>query len=82
MDEHAALDGGRLKALRELKGHRTQQALADLVTVSQSHIWDMEHGKLRNADVFVRVADELECTTDFLFRRGPFKGNNIVDTSR
>ena len=67
------LDGARLKTLRELKGIRTQLALAVLVEVSQSHIWDLEKGKLRNPDVFVRVADELECTTDFLFRRGPFK---------
>lgn len=71
--QSAGLDGARLKALRELKGLRTQQALADIVCVPQSHICDLEKGKLRNAGVFVRVADELDCTTDFLLRRGPFK---------
>lgn len=67
------LDGSRIRALREVKGIRTQKALADLVGVPQSHIWDFEKGKLRNQNVFLRVADELECTTDFLFRRGLFK---------
>jgi transcriptional regulator with XRE-family HTH domain len=67
------LDGNRLRALRELKDIRTQQALADLVGVPQSHISDLEKGKLRNPNVFVRVADKLDCTTDFLFRRGPFR---------
>ena len=68
-----ALDGVRLKALRELKGFRSQQAFADAIGVSQSHICDLENGKLRNQDVFVRIADELQCTTDFLFHRGPFR---------
>ena len=76
------LDGVRLKALRELKRIRSQQALADLVKVPQSHIWDLEKGKLRNQDVFVRVADELDCTTDFLFRRGPFKDADEPDDLR
>lgn len=67
------LDGSRIKALRELKGLWTQKDLGDRVGVSQSHIWDLENGKLRNQAVFLRIADELECTTDFLFRRGPFK---------
>jgi transcriptional regulator with XRE-family HTH domain len=67
------LDGVRLKAFRELKGFRSQKDLAELVGVSQPHICDMESGKLRNPAVFLRVADELDCTTDFLFRRGPFK---------
>jgi transcriptional regulator with XRE-family HTH domain len=67
------LDGARLKAFRELKSFRSQQELASLVGVPQPHISDMESGKLRNQAVFLRVADELDCTTDFLFRRGPFK---------
>lgn len=68
------LDGARIRGLRELKGIRSQQALADRVGgVQQSNIWDLEKGKLRNQAVFLRVADELDCTTDFLFRRGPFK---------
>src|SRR5260221_7082527 len=68
-----ALDGVRIRVLRELKGLQTQQALAGLVGVPQSHVCDLEHGKLRNSTVFVRVADKIDCTTDFLFRRGRFK---------
>jgi transcriptional regulator with XRE-family HTH domain len=66
------LDGARVKALRELKGIWSQQALADRVGVPQPHICDLERGKVRNIEVFLKVADELDCTTDFLFRRGPF----------
>ena len=76
------LDGARIRALRELKGLRTQQALADLVKVPQSHICDLEKGKLRNPEVFVKVADELDCTTDFLFRRGPFRDADSPDDLR
>lgn len=67
------LDGARLRALREIKGFRSQQAFADAIGVPQSHICDLENGKLRNQEVFVRIADELDCTTDFLFGRGPFR---------
>jgi transcriptional regulator with XRE-family HTH domain len=74
-----AIDGARVRALRELKGIRTQQALADIVKVAQSSICDLEKGKRRNDDVFLRVADELDCTTDFLFRRGPFKDADDPD---
>ena len=76
------IDGARLRALRELKGLRTQQALADLVKVPQSHICDLEKGKLRNPEVFVRVADVLDCTTDFLFRRGPFRVTDAPEDLR
>lgn len=69
----SALDGGRLRALRELKGIRSQQALADLVDESQSHICDLENGKLRNHDVFLKVANALDCETDFLHARGRYK---------
>ena len=77
-----AIDGHRLRALRELKGLRTQQALAALVKVSQSHICDFEKGKLRNPEVFVKIADELDCTADFLFRRGPFRNADAPDELR
>ena len=70
--EVTALDGARIRATREVKGFRTQDALAKVIGVPQPHICDLEKGKLRNAEVFVRVADVLECTTDFLFRRGQF----------
>src|SRR6266550_2273605 len=76
------LDGSRLKSLREMKGLRRQQALADLVGVPQSHICDLEKGKLRNEEIFLRVADELDCTTDFLFRRGPFKNADTPELLR
>jgi hypothetical protein len=42
----------------------------------------LENGKLRNQSVFLRVADELYCTTDFLFRRGPFKDADEPDELR
>jgi transcriptional regulator with XRE-family HTH domain len=73
MTTEAGLDGARLQATRELKGVSTQAALGARVGVPQPHISDLENGKLRNQSVFLKVADELECTTDFLFRRGPFK---------
>lgn len=69
----AGLDGSRLKALRILKGLGGQQAFAAAIGVAQSHVSDLEQGKLRNQAVFVKVADLLDCTTDFLFRRGPYK---------
>lgn len=56
-----------------MKGLLTQQALAERVGASQSHICDLEKGKLRNDEVFLKIADELDCTTDFLFRRGRFR---------
>ena len=67
-----ALDGTRLRTTRELKGFKTQEAFAKAIGVDQPHVCNLEKGKLRNAEVFVRVADVLECTTDFLFRRGPY----------
>ena len=81
MDE-PGLDGARLKALRELKGFRNQKELASAVGVVQSHISDMENGKLRNPAVFLKVADELDSTTDFLFRRGPFKDADTPEQMR
>jgi transcriptional regulator with XRE-family HTH domain len=80
--DEPGLDGKRIRAIRELKGISTQKALGELVGVAQSHIWDLESGKLRNQAVFLRVADELECTTDFLFRRGPFKDADSPDALR
>ena len=79
MDE---VDGGRIKTLRELKGIWSQQALATLVGAAQPQICDLEKGKVRNIDVFLRVADELDCTTDFLFRRGPFAGADTPEAVR
>ena len=68
----SGLDGKRIKALRELKNLGSQQAFAQRIAVPQSHISDLEKGKLRSTPVFLRVADALNCTTDFLFQRGPF----------
>ena len=69
----AGLDGSRLKAFRILKGLGSQQIFAATVGVSQSHLSDLEQGRLRNQTAFLKVADLLDCTTDFLFRRGPYK---------
>jgi transcriptional regulator with XRE-family HTH domain len=82
MPTEPGLDGARIRAVRTLKGIATQVALGELVGVLQSHISDLENGKLRNQAVFLRVADELECTTDFLFRRGPFKDADEPDALR
>jgi len=42
----------------------------------------LERGKLRNQRVFLKVADTLDCTTDFLFRRGPFAATDDSDALR
>jgi transcriptional regulator with XRE-family HTH domain len=67
------VDGKRIKALRILKGFESQQSFARKIGVPQSHISDLESGRLRSTPVFLRVADVLDSTTDFLFGRGPFR---------
>lgn len=67
------LDGRRVRQIRKLKGFASQQAFARIIGVPQSHISDLEQGRIRSTAVFLKVADRLECTTDFLFRRGRFR---------
>jgi transcriptional regulator with XRE-family HTH domain len=77
-------DGARLKALRELKGIHSQQALADLVGLppgKQPYICDLEKGRIRNQDLFLKVADALDCETDFLYARGRFKNIDLREGS-
>lgn len=63
----------RLKRFRVAKGIRTQGALAALTNVAQPHISELEKSATPSLDVLERLADRLDCTTDFLLGRGPFK---------
>ena len=63
-------DPDRLKSLRRLK-RLTQKELADQATgITQSQICDCEKKGTHRTDIVERLADALDCTTDFLLGRG------------
>lgn len=72
-------DGARVRALRELKGLRSQAEFAELVGVSQPYICALEQGKLKNDELLVKVADALDCEIDFLYARGRFQRIDMAD---
>ena len=61
----------RLKALREVKG-LSQEQLAEKARVSHSVIAKSENGKnIPRSDALDKLAQGLDCTTDYLLGRGP-----------
>ena len=69
------VNGERIRAMRELKGIRPQEALAKLVGTVQSYVSALEQGKVRNEEVLLKVADVLDCELDFFYARGRFSRN-------
>ena len=68
MSSHLSTLGARLRANREAK-QLTQQALADLVSVGQSAIANIENGvSLPSLSLALDLADALGVTTDALLR--------------
>ena len=61
--------GDRLKERREAKGYTIRQ-LGDMVGVSDTLITFFEKNlRAPSATVLIRLADILECTTDYLLGR-------------
>ena len=68
MSSHLSTLGARLRANREAK-QLTQQALADLVSVGQSAIANIENGvSFPSLSLALDLADALGVTTDALLR--------------
>lgn len=63
----------RLKHLREVKG-LSQEQLGDLAGLSHSAIAKNENGKTSpGSGVLEKLAQALDCTTDYLFGRGEYE---------
>src|SRR2546422_3594609 len=62
------LDTQRLSRLRKVKGMK-QGELARLAGVTQTHISECEGGKEPSVAFLEKLADSLDCTTDFLLGR-------------
>ncbi len=58
----------RLSGLRKLKGLK-QGDLARAAEVTQTHISECESGKEPSVQLLEKLADALDCTTDFLLGR-------------
>lgn len=60
--------GNRIRAAREKKGI-TQEELADRINISPSHISVIERGvKTARIDTVVRIANELDVSSDYLLQ--------------
>ncbi|MDM8521106.1 helix-turn-helix transcriptional regulator [Anaerolineales bacterium HSG6] len=60
--------GEKLNRLRKQSGI-TQKQLSDMLEVSESFIWKLEHGqKVPNAAMILNIADIFEVSTDQLMR--------------
>jgi transcriptional regulator with XRE-family HTH domain len=68
VSHHLSTLGARLRANREAR-QLTQQALADLVSVTQSAIANIENStSLPSVELAIKLADALGITTDALLR--------------
>ena len=63
------LDGRRMARLRKLKGNLKQADLARAVGATQTHVSDCEGGKEPSVQLLEKIADAMDCTTDFLLHR-------------
>jgi len=62
--------GEKVRALRQRDGLTLQQ-LSDMLDISTTHIWNIEHGKkTANAAMILKFADVFGVTTDQLMRDG------------
>lgn len=67
--ESTKLFGSRLKTRREALGFEKKQ-LGQMVGLTHSAIWKYEEGlQGPNVEIIVRLADALQCTTDYLYGR-------------
>jgi transcriptional regulator with XRE-family HTH domain len=76
------LDTSRLSRLRKLKNNMKQTDLARAAGVTQTHISECEAGKEPSVAVLEKIADALDCTTDFLLHRSFLNVDDDDDTFR
>ena len=60
--------GSRIREVRKSK-HLSQDALAEMVKISPSHMSDIENGKTNiSLDVFMRITEALQVSSDWILR--------------
>ena len=60
--------GSRIREVRKTK-HLSQDALAEMVKISTSHMSDIENGKTNiGLDVFMRLTEALQVSSDWILR--------------
>ena len=60
--------GSRIREVRKSK-HLSQNALAEIIDISPSHMSDIENGKKNiSLDIFMRVTEALQVSADWLLR--------------
>ena len=60
--------GSRIREVRKSK-HLSQDALAEMVKISASHMSDIENGKTNiGLDVFMRLTEALQVSSDWIPR--------------
>jgi transcriptional regulator with XRE-family HTH domain len=60
--------GSRIREVRKSK-HLSQDALAEIINISPSHMSDIENGKKNiSLDIFMRITEALQVSADWLLR--------------